>query len=265
MLGNVIGMVKNRLNREAVYSAPEYWDSKASQYSGHAVSMWPNNNLNALYHAEQLQVLEATFLDLTGQRVLDVGCGTGRTSRWLAARGARVVGLDFSEKSIALARQQSSDGNPVYRRQSMLDIDDVALYDVVVCWGSVTVACRSAADLANVMQRLHRALRPGGTFFALEPVHKGFLHRVLDMDVTEFTSIMKRAGFRIDSLARLHFWPARLALAFVPWPKWITVPVYHAGQAVMRIPGLQSMGDYTAIRATRDGAGWVDRASGVER
>jgi SAM-dependent methyltransferase len=219
--------------------------------------MWPNNNLNALYHAEQLRVLDKVFSDLAGKRVLDVGCGTGRTSRWLAARGARVVGLDFSAKSIALAKQQSAGDNPCYRQQSMLDIDDVALYDVVVCWGSLTVACRSEADLSNVMQRLHRALLPGGTFFALEPVHKGFLHRVLDMDVREFTEVMQRAGFRIDSLTRLHFWPARLALAFVPWPKWITVPVYHAGQAFMRIPGLRDMGDYTAIRATRDREGTV--------
>jgi SAM-dependent methyltransferase len=252
MLESVIGMVKNRLNREAVYSAPEYWDSKAAQYSGHAVSMWPNNNLNALYHAEQLEVLEAAFGNLSGKAALDVGCGTGRTSRWLASRGAQVVGLDFSEKSIALAQQQGTPGNPVYRRQSMLDIDDVERFDVAVCWGSLTVACRSATDLADVMHRLHRALRPQGTFFALEPVHKGFLHRVLDMDVDEFTAIMTGAGFRIDSLSRLHFWPARLALAFVPWPKWITVPAYHAGQAVMHVPGFRNMGDYTAIRATRN-------------
>ena len=34
---------------------------------------------------------------VAGRRVLDVGCGTGLMTRWLAARGGSVTGLDCSE------------------------------------------------------------------------------------------------------------------------------------------------------------------------
>jgi 2-amino-4-hydroxy-6-hydroxymethyldihydropteridine diphosphokinase len=41
---------------------------------------------------------------LDGKRLLDVGCGTGRFTRELAARGARVTGLDRSETMLRVAR-----------------------------------------------------------------------------------------------------------------------------------------------------------------
>ncbi len=42
--------------------------------------------------------------DVAGRAVLDAGCGEGFLARILAARGARVTGLDLSPKLIAMAR-----------------------------------------------------------------------------------------------------------------------------------------------------------------
>ncbi|WTV32701.1 class I SAM-dependent methyltransferase [[Kitasatospora] papulosa] len=41
--------------------------------------------------------------DITGKRVLELGCGAGQWSRALAAEGAAVVGLDLSEAQLAAA------------------------------------------------------------------------------------------------------------------------------------------------------------------
>lgn len=46
--------------------------------------------------------------DLLGQRVLDVGCGTGRVSAALAERGSRVWGIEPSPEMAALARERVS-------------------------------------------------------------------------------------------------------------------------------------------------------------
>ena len=48
--------------------------------------------------------------DLRGQRVLDVGCGTGRLARALAERGAKVWGVDPSQEMIAQARSEAAGG-----------------------------------------------------------------------------------------------------------------------------------------------------------
>ena len=43
--------------------------------------------------------------DVRGKRVLDIGCGSGRYSVELARRGAEVIGVDFSQPMLVLARQ----------------------------------------------------------------------------------------------------------------------------------------------------------------
>jgi 2-polyprenyl-3-methyl-5-hydroxy-6-metoxy-1,4-benzoquinol methylase len=244
-------MLRDRRNRREVYSRADFWNAKASELKGDAVSMWRNNHLNRLYHADQLALLDAELPELAGRDVLDLGCGTGRISRHLASRGARVVGVDFAEKAVAIARSLSTGGNPRYEVGSMFELEGEARYDAIVSWGSVAIACRDAAGLAQVAARLHQLLRPSGKLLLLEPVHRGFLHRVLDMDVAEFSHVLERAGFRGLRVREMHFWPVRLALAYVPWPRWITVPMHEVGEFFLSACGDGWGGDYKAVMAAR--------------
>ena len=46
--------------------------------------------------------------DVDGKDVIELGCGTGHWSAWLARRGARVVGLDNSARQLETARRLSA-------------------------------------------------------------------------------------------------------------------------------------------------------------
>jgi len=251
-ISGLITMLKNRSQRERLYSTAEYWNSKAVELDGDAVSMWANNNLNRLYHAEQMRLVESELPALAGKAVLDVGCGTGRLSRFLSERGATVTVIDFSSKAIELAKQQSPAGVPSYRVQSVFELSDEGLYDLIFSWGCVVMAATNREELLRVMKALHRSMKPGGRALLLEPVHRGFVHRVLNMNIREFCEVMKEAGFRVERVREMHFWPMRFALAYVRWPAFITTPMYHLGQAMMRLPGLRGMGDYKAVAAIAD-------------
>jgi malonyl-CoA O-methyltransferase len=49
--------------------------------------------------------VRAAVGDVRGLNILDLGCGTGRHSLWLAAAGATVTAVDFSEGMLAEARR----------------------------------------------------------------------------------------------------------------------------------------------------------------
>ena len=247
---SLAAMLRNRRNRKQLYSTADYWNSKAVELEGDAVSMWPNNNLNRLYHREQLAVIDSLLPDVEGRDVLDLGCGTGRIARYLASRGANVDGVDFSDRAIEIARRLSDGPNPAYHVESMFDLSAESRYDVVVSWGSVAIACKNADELLVVMTGIARAGRAGARILLLEPIHTGFLHRVLDLSIREFEDVMRAAGIVVTESRPLHFWPARLALSYVPLPNFVTAPGYHLGQSVMRaVPSLR-LGDYTAMAGT---------------
>src|SRR5437773_6501495 len=50
----------------------------------------------------------AHLADVKGKRVLDIGCGAGDNAILLALRGARVTGIDISQKAIAAARSRAA-------------------------------------------------------------------------------------------------------------------------------------------------------------
>jgi len=249
MLSSLRAMIEQRRNRKNIYSTQAYWDSKAAAYDGTAVSMWHNQALNRLYEREQQKVTDDYLGDVGGLTLLDLGCGTGRFARKFAAQGARVTGVDFSAGALAIAQRQSPGGNPTYRHGSVLALEDENAYDVIFTWGVLTVACCNRDQLLDALIRIRKALRANGRLLLTEPIHRGFLHRVLELDRREFLFIMRQAGLDVRAAVPLHFWPMRLALCYISWPAWFTVPLYHFGQAAMKIPGLSKLGDYWAILA----------------
>ncbi len=47
--------------------------------------------------------------DMTGMKAVELGCGTGYVSAWMAQRGARVTGIDVSPRQLATARRLASE------------------------------------------------------------------------------------------------------------------------------------------------------------
>jgi SAM-dependent methyltransferase len=80
------------------------WDRWAAEYAGPGLRMWaePEPSWGMWNIAEaQVGVLPA---ELQGLDSIELGCGTGYVSAWLARRSARPAGLDNSAAQLATAR-----------------------------------------------------------------------------------------------------------------------------------------------------------------
>jgi len=96
-----------------------------------------------------------------GARILELGCGGGQDSEELLRRGFDVAPTDGSPE---LARQAELRlGRPV----GVLlfeDLEEVATYDGV--WAHACLLHAPRPALPGIIDRIHRALRPGGIFYA---------------------------------------------------------------------------------------------------
>jgi 2-polyprenyl-3-methyl-5-hydroxy-6-metoxy-1,4-benzoquinol methylase len=98
--------------------------------------------------------------DITGLAALDAGCGEGYLARALAARGARVTGLDISPRLVAIARQRDREGRIEYRAADLCAplpelerrFDAIASYLVL----------NDVHDHHGFAATLAAALKPGG-------------------------------------------------------------------------------------------------------
>lgn len=243
-------MIHDRIHRKSVYVTSIYWDSKAEGYDASAVSMWPNTILNEYYNNELMNIIDLLKLDYNISNVLDLGCGTGIFSRWFAAQGAQVKGIDFSEKAIQIAISKSNSENITYHVSSIFDINEQIKYNLIFIKSVLSVACSSNDQLISVFNILKPLIADNGSLFICEPIHKGFLSRVLNINITEFTNILSAQGFKISFVKPICFWPVRLLLCYVPWPKFITSPIYYLGVFLQKLPLLSRLGDYWCISAT---------------
>jgi SAM-dependent methyltransferase len=142
-----------------------WWDAAAPAYlAEHGTDL---GDADFLWCPEGLREADAHLLgDVTGRRVLEIGCGSAPCSRWLRRAGADPVALDVSGGMLARAAELNrSTGLAV----PLLQADAGAL---PLAGASVDLACSAfgglpfVADAGAVLTEVVRVLRPGGRFVA---------------------------------------------------------------------------------------------------
>lgn len=118
-------------------------------------------------------LLKETGLRPELTRILDVGCGKGRNSIWLASQGFEVVGVDFVAEAIGEANKRN---NGLFKKMRFEVADltekwpfpDNTFHAIVDC---NTTICIPEPGRATAVAEAHRVLKPGGyyLFYGIGP------------------------------------------------------------------------------------------------
>lgn len=139
------------IERAKVEAGSQY-DDFSEVYAEHAAK----NPYNALYDRPAILDLAG---EVTGDRVLDVGCAAGHLSVALAERGAEVVGVDLSQGMVDVARRLSG-GKAKFERADVAEplAFETDAFDLI----TASLVLHYIEDWAPTLAEFRRVLRPGG-------------------------------------------------------------------------------------------------------
>jgi ubiquinone/menaquinone biosynthesis C-methylase UbiE len=177
-----------------------------------------------------------------GARVVDLGCGSGVFSDLLQRAGFECVGLDISQKLIAIGRRKYPNVEFVEGDVERLPFP-AASFDGVLLSGLV----HHFPNKSRCAAEIYRILRPGGRFVAFDPNRwnpfmwlyrdrsspfyssVGVTENERPLLARETRDVFRRAGFTVDTdyLSNLRY--RYLASAKVRW----LLPIYNAIDGVL--------------------------------
>ncbi|EJZ19613.1 class I SAM-dependent methyltransferase [Rhizobium sp. Pop5] len=136
-------------------------------------------SVEGLDGAAEWPAVRTQLPDLTGKRVVDLGCGFGWFARYARSVGAAsVLGLDISENMIGRARADTRDDAITYR---ISDLEELELPEASFDFAHSSLAFHYVKNFERLVATVYRALVPGSHFvFTIEhpifmaPRHAGW-------------------------------------------------------------------------------------------
>lgn len=128
------------------------------------------NNWAAQYDTDlnKTRDLEAVSLRQTLSNIdftscLEVGCGTGKNTEWLAAKAKEVLAIDLSEEMLNKARNKTYKGNVSFLQFDMNETWDFTnrQFDIVV----FSLVLEHIKDIDNIFNKVSEKIKPGGYLY----------------------------------------------------------------------------------------------------
>ena len=138
---------------------PATTSTPASDYDSFAAAYSAENESGLFNRYYERPAMLRLTGDVSGRRILDVGCGSGPLTEALRAKGAVVTGFDSSAAMVDLARQRLGEDADLHVADlaAPLPFPDAEFDDVVA-----SLVLHYLEDWSGPLAELRRVLKPGG-------------------------------------------------------------------------------------------------------
>ncbi|HLK70539.1 MAG TPA: class I SAM-dependent methyltransferase [Steroidobacteraceae bacterium] len=227
-----------------------YWEGRARRFAmqGEGLAAVCSYGMPEFYNRmiqwTQRRALSPWLSVAPGARVLDIGCGVGRWSRWLAARGADVTGIDVSPTMIAEAQRRAHQAGLSARCQfavqDLAQLDAGGPYELVL---AVTVLQHVLDEqrLRAGLARMVHHLAPRGRMLLLEAAPSRIdqrcdtaIFRARSRD--RYEELFADSGLKLLRVVGVD--PAPFKLWLLPYLKRLPRPLGVAATAAVSVASL---------------------------
>ncbi len=185
---------------------------------------------------------------VTGQRALDFGCGTGRSTRVLRKLGFDVTGVDISEDMLRIARTTDPSGD--YRLVPGDDLNQFAAssFDLALC--AFPIDNVRGEMKARIFRDLRRLLAPAGTIINLVSSPEIYTHEWASFTTKDFPeNAVARSGDIVRIVTADH--QDRRAVEDILWTD-------ESYRAVYREAGLEAVQVFEPLAKGDEPYSWVN-------
>ena len=141
--------------------------AEVEKFEALASRWWDTNSEFKPLH--EINPLRLNYIDqyaqISGKKVLDVGCGGGILAESMAARGAIVTGIDAGQAPLTVARLHALESNIEVEYRNItaehLAAEQTGSFDVVTCMEML----EHVPDPASVIEACAKLVKPGGDVF----------------------------------------------------------------------------------------------------
>ncbi len=152
--------------------------------------------------------IKFTKLITPGGMILDLGCAAGRDSIYYSSKGFQTVGVDLSEKLLAIARQKAPQLTFLQQDVRDLRFPDTSFDGI---WACAIFLHLIQSEIKLAIKRCYTLLKPNGTLFVMmkngkgetdvtENLSSGMTRHFTLFQPKELEDVLKESGFNITEI-----------------------------------------------------------------
>ncbi len=243
-----VKIIKAALNNIFIYrqyDSDEYWRKRASSNS----LFWRNIYYNECFREKEFEIIHQLIKKYNIEKdcVLDIGCGWGEVSKFLADLGFKQIdAVDFPEM-VNVAEELNPHPRITYIASTAQSYLTDKKYNLIISSGVFSVI----RDIPKMLKAINNCIfmtKEGGYILMIDAFHDSNLLARVKISTEEIIAYVKKKGLKLLEKSGILFWPIRILICNdTSLTEYQTRILFNAGESFLGKFGKNIWSDYKIL------------------